>query len=133
MATSLDSHVVDTPDTPPTWELAVADATTLGPGQIVEATADGLDLVVWRSASGRPCVMEARCPHQWSHLGGEGVVDGEELVCLTHLWRFGPDGDGWKLAMNGRRDRKGDIDVFPCREVDGEIVIEIARPGHDCD
>ena len=47
---------------------------------------------------------------------GEGVVEGEELVCLTHCWRFSLTGEGWKEGMTGRRDRKGDIKVWPCKE-----------------
>lgn len=116
-------------DRPRATEVAVVDAAAVASGGIVDARIGDRDLVVWRSASGRPCVMDARCPHQWSHLGAEGVVDGEEIVCLTHMWRFGPEGDGWKLAMNGRRDRKGDIEVFGCREVDGTIVAEIPAVG----
>lgn len=128
MRGSLHSRPVDRDgDTDETRTTAVslvaADAVT--PGAIVDATVGDRDLVVWRTVSGRPCVMEARCPHQWSHLGAEGVVDGDEIVCLTHMWRFGLSGDGWKVAMNGRRDRKGDIEVFACREVDGAIVAEI--------
>ncbi|HIG24847.1 MAG TPA: hypothetical protein EYG34_00700 [Acidimicrobiia bacterium] len=95
----------------------------LAPGQIVESAIDGEDLVVWRTAQGTPCVMAARCPHQWSHLAGEGAVEGEEIVCLTHHWRFGPNGDGWKTSMAGRRDRKGDIEVWPCQEKNGTIWI----------
>ena len=91
------------------------------PGGIAEATLAGEDLVVWRTGSGVPCVSEARCPHQWSHLAHEGVVDGEELLCLTHFWRFTTDGAGWKENADGRRDRKGDIGVRGCLEMDGTI------------
>jgi len=97
------------------------------PGGIVEATLGGEDLVVWRGGSGVPCVSEARCPHQWSHLASEGVVDGDELVCLTHFWRFGSDGAGWKLNADGRRDRKGDLAVLSCVEHDGAIWVR--QPG----
>ncbi len=119
-----------------------ADSETPGPGWvrlldvevpaggIAEATLDGEDLVVWRSVSGVPCVSEARCPHQWSHLAHEGVVDGEELVCLTHFWRFGNNGAGWKANVNGRRDRKGDLAILPCMDHDGAIWVR--EPGtHD--
>jgi phenylpropionate dioxygenase-like ring-hydroxylating dioxygenase large terminal subunit len=99
----------------------LADASALAPGAVAEASFGDDDLVVWRDTSGRPCVMDARCPHQWSHLAYEGVVDGDELVCLTHMWRFTPDGAGWKDGMTGRRDRKGDIAVWPCEERDGAI------------
>ena len=77
----------------PGWVL-VADGVPPA-GGIVESSIERHDrtddLVVWTTASGVPCVSEARCPHQWSHLAYEGTVDGEELVCMTHFWRFGVD------------------------------------------
>ena len=106
--------------------VAVAPGGAVAPGEVVEATLDGADVVVWRTESGVPCVMEARCPHQWSHLGATGAVAGEEIVCLTHFWTFGTDGSGWKENFDGRRDRKGDIAVYECREAGGTIW---ARPG----
>ncbi len=106
--------------------VAVAAAGAVAAGEVFEATLDGADVVVWRTESGVPCVMEARCPHQWSHLGSSGAVAGEEIVCLTHFWTFATDGSGWKENLDGRRDRKGDIEVYPCREVAGEI--RVRRP-----
>ncbi len=100
-------------------------AGTVAPGAVAEASVGDLDLVVWRNFDGEACVMEARCPHQWSHLGAEGVVDGPEIVCAAHFWRFTTAGTGTKVAMNGRRDRKADIRVFPCREVGGRIEADL--------
>ena len=94
-------------------------------GQIVDAAHGDLDLVVWRTFDGEACVMEARCPHQWSHLGAEGVVDGPEIVCAAHFWRFDTSGTGTKAGMTGRRDPKADIAVYPCREVDGRIEAQL--------
>ena len=110
------------------WVVVAAGASP-GPGEIVEATLGGADVVVWRTASGVPCVMEARCPHQWSHLGSTGAVHGEEIVCATHFWIFGTDGRGWKENHDGRRNRKGDIEIYPCREVAGEIRVRPPTPG----
>ncbi len=104
----------------------VAGSQAVAPGAIIEATLGDAEVVVWRTAGGVPCVMEARCPHQWSHLGATGAVAGEEIVCLTHFWTFGTDGSGWKENFDGRRDRKGDIAVYECRETGGTIW---ARPG----
>jgi phenylpropionate dioxygenase-like ring-hydroxylating dioxygenase large terminal subunit len=98
---------------------------SLPAGGILGTTLADEDLVIWRSMAGTPCVAEARCPHQWSHLAGEGAVDGEELVCLTHLWRFTVDGEGWKENASGRRDRKGDLAVKPCVERDGGIWVQV--------
>jgi phenylpropionate dioxygenase-like ring-hydroxylating dioxygenase large terminal subunit len=91
-------------------------------GAVVAVSVGDLDLVVWRTAEGEPCVMDARCPHQWSHLEAEGAVVGDEIVCLAHFWRFDTTGNGVKVAMNGRRDQKSPIGVHPCEERDGRIV-----------
>jgi phenylpropionate dioxygenase-like ring-hydroxylating dioxygenase large terminal subunit len=109
--------------------LPVATASNVEPGAIVDATLDGQDLVVWRTFDGRPCVMDARCPHQWSHLGAEGCVDGDEIVCTSHFWRFDLHGVGTKVNVNGRRDVKADVEVHPCVERDGSIWIRL--PGAD--
>lgn len=92
---------------------------------ISDVSVGELDLVVWRTASGHVCVTDARCPHQWSHLAAEGAVVGEEIVCLSHLWRFDGAGRGVKVAMSGRRDRKGDIGVYPAEERDGRVVARL--------
>ena len=86
---------------------------------------DGEEIVLWRTSSGELAACDARCPHQWAHLGSAGVVDGAELVCLSHFWRFGTDGSASKLAMNGRRDDKGQIRFHDVREIDGRIQLSM--------
>jgi phenylpropionate dioxygenase-like ring-hydroxylating dioxygenase large terminal subunit len=96
-------------------------------GRVHALEVGDVDLVVWRGANDLPCVMEARCPHQWSHLEAEGFVDGDEIVCAAHFWRFGQDGRGTKLNVKGRRDEKADIEVYPCREVEGRVQAALVR------
>lgn len=100
---------------------------SLPPSGISGHSVGDLDLVVWRTAAGRLVAMEARCPHQWSHLEAEGVVDGEDIVCTAHFWRFDAAGQGSKVNVKGRRDPKGDIAVYPVREVDGRIEVRIGH------
>src|SRR5688500_1987237 len=50
------------------------------------ANAGGLDLVIVKTGSGLKA-FEGRCPHQGALLG-EGLMDGGELVCRNHGWRF---------------------------------------------
>jgi phenylpropionate dioxygenase-like ring-hydroxylating dioxygenase large terminal subunit len=105
----------------------------LGSGDVAPGAATSVELgddgiVVWRTASGVLVACDARCPHQWSHLAGAGVVDGEELVCLSHFWRFDVEGHGSKLAMNGRRDAKSDVATFAVRELDGRIEVDLPEP-----
>ena len=97
-------------------------------GSATAVEVGGEEIVVWRTASGALSACDARCPHQWSHLAGAGVVDGEELICLSHFWRFDTEGHGSKMAMNGRRDPKGDVATFAVREVDGRIEVMAPEP-----
>ncbi len=82
-----------------------------------------LDLAIWRTAAGVLVACDSRCPHQWSHLGIEGSVEGEELVCTAHGWRFAPDGRGWKRSMGGRDDPKSPLDLWHVHEADGWIEV----------
>ena len=104
----------------PGWTRLV-DSTEVEAGTIVGSAVDGVDVVIWRSADGSPCVMEARCPHQWSHLAAAGAVDGEEIVCLTHMWRFDTAGQGSKRLPDGEREPQAQIPAFPCVERDGAV------------
>ena len=106
-----------------TVDLVAADE--VPPGGVVAVSASEMDLVVWRTAAGAVCVMDARCPHQWTHLAAAGSVVGDEIVCLTHHWRFDTVGCGWKLAMSGRRDRKGDTTVYESTEHHGRILAQL--------
>jgi len=103
--------------------VSLLDADLVAPGTVATAVLGAQELVVWRTLDGEVVVSDARCPHQWSHLAAEGVVDGCELVCLSHWWRFDPDGRGTKVNVKGRRDAKGDIEVFPSREHEGRVQV----------
>lgn len=100
----------------------------LGPSGRCTVVFDDRDVVVWRTVSGRLAACEARCPHQWAHLGSSGVVDGEVLVCLSHGWCFDRDGAGFKQSATGRRDEKSPVVTVPVREADGRIQIEADGP-----
>ena len=106
--------------------IRVCDSADVPVGGLVGREAGGRRLVVWRDATGRPCVMDARCPHQWSDLATDGDVDGDELVCTAHHWRFARDGTGTKRNVRGRRDAKADIEVYPCRERRGRIEADLS-------
>jgi phenylpropionate dioxygenase-like ring-hydroxylating dioxygenase large terminal subunit len=107
----------------------VAPSDGVAPGAVVGVEVDGADLVVWRREAGQLVAMDARCPHQWSHLAAEGVVHGDELVCLAHCWRFDAAGRGWKVNVNGRRDEKGPIATFPVSERAGNVEVSLEPRG----
>ena len=47
----------------------------------------GVELVLWKSASGAVSVVRDRCPHRHAKLS-RGWVEGEELRCGYHGWSF---------------------------------------------
>ncbi|MEN9718914.1 MAG: hypothetical protein RIQ99_1792 [Pseudomonadota bacterium] len=62
----------------------------------------GQDMVIYRGGqSGKPFMVEAYCPHMGTHLGRNTTsyvikdaehVEGDNIRCPYHGWRFGPDG-----------------------------------------
>jgi len=61
----------------------------------------GKDLIMYRGESGRVVVMDAYCPHMKTHLAKNETsyvvmdgkqVDGDDIRCPYHGWKFGPDG-----------------------------------------
>jgi phenylpropionate dioxygenase-like ring-hydroxylating dioxygenase large terminal subunit len=103
----------------------VASSADVHEGETLAITVEDRELVLWRSMSGRLAACDRRCPHQWADLDASGAVDGEELVCLSHFWRFALDGAGTKLSVTGRRDEKAPIEVREVREVDGRVELRL--------
>ena len=61
----------------------------------------GQDMVLYRGESGRVAMLDAYCPHMGTHLGmsttsatvtAESHMEGDNIRCPFHAWRFGPDG-----------------------------------------
>ncbi len=52
----------------------------------------GREMVLFRTATGRPGLLDAYCAHLGAHLGSGGHVEGEALACPFHGWRWTPEG-----------------------------------------
>ncbi|MDH3219630.1 MAG: aromatic ring-hydroxylating dioxygenase subunit alpha [Gammaproteobacteria bacterium] len=61
------------------------------PGQVRPVNILGLELAVFRGRSGRLAALDAYCPHMGAHLA-EGNVEGDQLRCFFHNWRFDASG-----------------------------------------
>jgi nitrite reductase/ring-hydroxylating ferredoxin subunit len=79
-------------------------------------SARGREIVAWRGIDGILQVSEARCPHQFVHLATSGMVDGCELVCTAHFWRFAANGAGSLRDSLGQREPVSALNVFPSSE-----------------
>jgi len=81
-------------------------------------SANGHDVVLIRTRSGWRA-FEGRCPHRAALLG-EGEIDGDDLVCRNHRWRFALD--------SGRRpDGPECLISYPAIERDESVFVDVSR------
>ncbi|HEX5065106.1 MAG TPA: aromatic ring-hydroxylating dioxygenase subunit alpha [Myxococcota bacterium] len=77
----------------PNGWFAVAFSKDLVDGEVERVRAFGEDLVLFRTRSGRPAVLDAYCPHLGAHLAEGGRVVGESVRCPFHGWQWDADGN----------------------------------------
>ncbi len=70
----------------------VAWSNEIEPGAVIPLRYFGTDLVLYRLETGELRLTGAYCPHMGAHLGYGGRVDGTDIVCPYHAWRFDSDG-----------------------------------------
>jgi phenylpropionate dioxygenase-like ring-hydroxylating dioxygenase large terminal subunit len=76
----------------PNGWFTVAFSDEVAPGTVLRRKFMGEDVVIYRTAAGVLRVVEPYCPHLGAHLGYGGKVQGEEIVCPFHHFRFDPSG-----------------------------------------
>ncbi|HET9595471.1 MAG TPA: Rieske 2Fe-2S domain-containing protein [Anaeromyxobacteraceae bacterium] len=106
----------------PGWFVA-CEAEALG-ARPLAATVQGLPLVLFRGAGGRPGALEDRCPHRNAPLSA-GRVRGGALECAYHGWRFAPDGTCLAVpGLDGPPEaRAARAPALPCAEQDGYVWV----------
>ncbi len=107
--------------------VAFADALTDRP---LHADLLGEPLVLWRGPGGRPRAMSDLCVHRGTALS-LGWVDGAELVCAYHGWRYGPDGRCVaipQLEDPGRVPAKARVAAYQAQERYGLIWVALEEP-----
>jgi phenylpropionate dioxygenase-like ring-hydroxylating dioxygenase large terminal subunit len=117
-------QLVDRPEPPPVpngW-YAAASSQELGAGDVLSFVAVERELVAFRGDDGAAHVLDAHCPHMGAHLGG-GTVEGDELQCPYHGWRFGGDGVCTQIPYSpGRIPARACVRSYPTHEQDGLVL-----------
>ena len=118
-------RLVDRPEPPPVpngW-YALCSSSDLPEGEPLTVVALERELVLFRDATGAPCVVDAYCPHMGAHLGGGDVVDGT-VACPYHGWRF--DGDGRCVDIpysDARIPARACVQGWQVRERNGMVLV----------
>ncbi|MBW4642255.1 MAG: aromatic ring-hydroxylating dioxygenase subunit alpha [Goleter apudmare HA4340-LM2] len=73
------------------WYWAIP-AHELSVGEVKSVNILGRELVIFRGKDRKAVTFDAYCPHMGAHLA-EGKVEGNELRCFFHHWKF--DGGGF--------------------------------------
>jgi phenylpropionate dioxygenase-like ring-hydroxylating dioxygenase large terminal subunit len=77
-------------------------------------------VVVYRTADGSPVVLAAYCAHVGADLG-VGDLEGEEVVCAFHHFRYGPDGRCTGVPGTSEIPEKARVFSYPVVEQWGAI------------
>jgi len=87
----------------------------------VQVRVAGQRIVLFRGSDGKPAALIDRCPHRGVALS-LGKVEGGNLVCPFHGWRFSPDGSNCHVpwSPDAKRELLG-ATAIPVREAKGLI------------
>jgi nitrite reductase (NADH) small subunit len=98
-------------------EVVVGRVEDIPPGEGRAFVAAGEQIAVFRLRDGSLHATQAACPHAGGPLA-DGQTDVKVLVCPLHLYAYKwTDGSSTGVA--------GPIRLFPVRDVDGEVVVEV--------
>jgi phenylpropionate dioxygenase-like ring-hydroxylating dioxygenase large terminal subunit len=106
----------------PTGWFAVAGSHELKAGEVKAIHNFGQDLVLFRTESGQAVVTDPYCPHLGAHLGYGGTVDGENIRCPFHHWKFDASGRCTSVPFAPTPGRAR-ITTWPTAEHNGVILV----------
>jgi phenylpropionate dioxygenase-like ring-hydroxylating dioxygenase large terminal subunit len=91
----------------------------LPPGRVLIRRLADEDVVLYRTADGRPHAVRPYCPHLGAHFGSGGTVEGQNLVCPFHHFAFFPDGTC--VSTPDGRPPRARVEHHTIRERDGFV------------
>jgi nitrite reductase/ring-hydroxylating ferredoxin subunit len=97
---------------------------------VMPVCVDGIDVALWRSASGRLAAWADRCPHRGMRLS-HGFVRGEALSCIYHGWSYGASGSCLRIPAHPDLEPPEAIRVPVHRATENNGVIWVALGDQD--
>ena len=102
---------------PTTTEHVVGLVSEIPPGEGRTFVAGGTQVAVFRLRDGSLHATQAACPHAGGPLA-DGLTDVDVLVCPLHQYAY-------RWADGASTNGAAHIRLFPAREVDGQVVVEV--------
>ena len=90
-------------------------ASEIDDGAVVGADVLGGRVAVYRKSDGSPVVLSSVCPHMGADLAG-GDVQGDDLRCMFHFFRYGPDGRCTGIPSEDNVPLSARVHSFPAAE-----------------
>ena len=116
--TALSQERFPFPHDPKGW-FCVGLSKELAPGRIESRAFMGREVVLFRTASGVPALMDAYCPHMGAHMGKGGEICGESIRCPFHYFEFEPKGTCVATPYGGPAPRSARARTWPVVEKNG--------------
>lgn len=103
----------------------VAFSDELPVGGVVQLNYFGDAQVAYRGEDGTVRIKDGFCPHLGAHLGAGGTVDGNDIVCPFHHWRFdGASGQCTHIPYCDREPpKKARLESYPTVERNGLVYV----------
>jgi nitrite reductase/ring-hydroxylating ferredoxin subunit len=87
------------------------------------------DLVIYRSAEGKPHVLDAFCGHYGAHLGYGGTLEDSSIRCPYHGWLWDHEGNNIEVPYGDGRCSKRTIRRWHVVEACGIIFLWYSSDG----
>lgn len=78
-------------------------------------------LVAWRDSEGSAHVWDAFCPHLGAHLGVRACIEGDQVVCPLHGWRYDSAGTCIDIPYSDRLNKQARVRTYPVVERNGAV------------
>jgi nitrite reductase/ring-hydroxylating ferredoxin subunit len=106
----------------PNGWFAVSFSSELKTAEIKSFQFMGKEVVLFRTASGKPVLMDAYCPHLGAHLGKGGSIEGETIRCPFHGFKFNAEGTCTETGYNTKPSPKCKATTYSIAEKNGVII-----------
>jgi len=108
------------------WHVA-ALSHEVGPEALFARRLLDVPVLIYRRQDGTPVAMPDRCPHRFAYLS-KGIRKGDQVECVYHGLRFGPDGRCTHSPYQDAPPPGADIGTFPLVERHRMLWIWLGDP-----